>query len=136
FGVYVDGEARAYPKRILAWHEIARDRLGGRYLTIVYCALSGGAIPYDAVVDGRPLAFATSGLLYRSNKLMFEVETGSLWSSLTWEPVVAPLVGSGLKLAPLPVVTTTWGEWRRRHPETSVLSLDTGFERDYSEGAA
>jgi len=136
FGLRVDGEARAYPKRILAWHELARDRVGERELAIVYCTLCGAVIPYDSVVDGRQLDFATSGLLYRSNKLMFEVATGSLWSSLTGEPVVGPLVGSGLKLAALPVVTTTWGDWRRRHPETTVLSLDTGFERDYSEGAA
>jgi hypothetical protein len=136
FGLRVGGEARAYPKRILAWHELARDSIGERELAIVYCTLCGAVIPYDAVVDGRRLDFATSGLLYRSNKLMFEVATGSLWSSLTGEPVVGPLVGSGLKLSALPVVTTTWGDWRRRHPETTVLSLDTGFERDYSEGAA
>jgi hypothetical protein len=136
FGFYIEGEARAYPKRILAWHELALDQIGSRNLAIVYCTLCGTVIPYDALVDGRVLTFGTSGLLYRSNKLMFEVETGSLWSSLTGEPVVGPLVGSGLKLTALPVVTTTWGEWRRRHPDTTVLSLDTGFERDYSEGAA
>jgi hypothetical protein len=67
---------------------------------------------------------------------MFDDETKSLWSSLTGEPVVGPLVGSDLALSALPVVTTTWGEWRRRHPDTTVLSLDTGFSRDYSEGAA
>ena len=60
----------------------------------------------------------------------------SLWSSLTGEPVVGPLVGSGLRLTALPVVTTTWGEWRREHPDTTVLSLETGHVRDYSEGAA
>lgn len=136
FGFYLDGEARAYPQRILAWHELARDRIGSRDLAIVYCTLCGTVIPYDALVDGRVLAFGTSGLLYRSNKLMFEVQTGSLWSSLTGEPVVGPLVGSGLKLEALPVVTTTWREWHRRHPETTVLSLETGFDRDYSEGAA
>jgi hypothetical protein len=82
------------------------------------------------------LTFGTSGLLYRSNKLMFDHETASLWSSLTGEPVVGPLVQLDLKLTALPVVTTTWGEWRARHPDTLVLSLDTGFKRDYSEGAA
>ena len=136
FGVFVDGVARAYPKRILAWHELALDRVGDRELTVVYCTLCGTVIPFVSRVGGKVRKFGTSGLLYQSNKLMFDAATKSLWSSITGTPVVGPLVGSGLRLAALPVVTTTWGEWRRRHPDTTVLSLDTGFERDYSEGAA
>lgn len=136
FGVLVNGEARAYPKRILAWHEMAIDRLGGVELTIVYCTLCGTVIPYDSVVGERHFTFGTSGLLYRSNKLMFDEETRTLWSSLEGVPVIGSLAGSGFRLSFRPVVTTTWGEWRRHHPETTVLSLDTGFTRDYSEGAA
>jgi hypothetical protein len=67
---------------------------------------------------------------------MYDQATESLWSTLSGEPVVGPLVGKGLKLEPLWVVTTTWGEWRERHPASKVLSLDTGYRRDYSEGAA
>jgi hypothetical protein len=136
FGLVVAGEARAYPKRILAWHELALDRVGGRELAIVYCTLCGTVIPFDAEVGGEGRTFGTSGLLYQSNKLMFDAATHSLWSSLTGKPVVGPLVNQGLELRALPVVTTTWGEWRRRHPDTRVLSLATGFARDYSEGAA
>jgi hypothetical protein len=136
FGVEVNGEARAYPKRILAWHEMAIDRLGGVELTIVYCTLCGTVIPYDSVVGERHFTFDTSGLLYRSNKLMFDEETRTLWSSLEGVPVMGSLARSGFRLSFRPVVTTTWGEWRRDHPETTVLSLDTGFTRDYSEGAA
>lgn len=136
FGVYFDGVPRAYPKRILAWHELVRDRVANVELTLVYCTLCGTVIPYDSRVGGVTRTFGTSGLLYRSNKLMFDAGTRSLWSSLDGAPVVGPLVGSGLRLTMLPVVTTTWGEWRRAHPGTSVLSLDTGFKRDYSEGAA
>jgi Protein of unknown function (DUF3179) len=136
FGFYLDGEARAYPKRILAWHELALDRVGDTELAIVYCTLCGTVIPFDARVGGRVLTFGTSGLLYRSNKLLFDHETASLWSSLTGEPVAGSVVNLKLRLTALPVVTTTWSEWRRRHPDTLVLSLDTGFKRDYSEGAA
>jgi hypothetical protein len=67
---------------------------------------------------------------------MFDKETNSLWSSLEGAPVIGPLVGQGLRLAILPVVTTTWGEWRREHPGTTVLSINTGYRRDYTEGAA
>lgn len=136
FGVTIDGEARAYPKRILAWHEMAIDRVGAVDLTIVYCTLCGTVIPYEGRAGGRPVTFGTSGLLYRSNKLMFDEETRSLWSSLEGVPVVGSLVGRGLALPFRSVVTTTWGEWKREHPSTTVLSLDTGYERDYGEGVA
>jgi hypothetical protein len=136
FGIYLNGEARAYPKRILAWHEMALDELGDVELSIVYCTLCGTVIPYDSTVGGALRKIGTSGLLYRSNKLMFDEETSSLWSTITGTPVVGELVGSGLKLDHYPVVTTSWGEWRRMHPDTTVLSLDTGHERDYAEGAA
>ncbi len=136
FGIALGGEARAYPKRILAWHEMALDRVGGIELTIVYCTLCGTVIPFESVAGGRHLTFGTSGLLYRSNKLMFDHETRSLWNTFEGTPVVGSLVGSGLELTPHAVVTTTWGEWKRMHPTTTVLSLDTGHRRDYSEGAA
>jgi hypothetical protein len=136
FGIVVNGEARAYPKRVLAWHEMARDRLGGLELTIVYCTLCGTVVPYRSEAGGRTFTFGTSGLLYRSNKLMFDEETLSLWNTTEGRPVVGPLTGSGLELQALPVVTTTWGEWRATHPGTTVVDRDTGHDRDYSEGAA
>ena len=136
FGLAIDGDVRAYPKRILAWHEMALDHIGSHDVAVVYCTLCGTVIPYDTNVGGRKLRFGTSGFLYQSNKLMFDAETGSLWSSLTGEPVVGTILDLGLRLDALPVVTTTWGEWRAQHPDTTVLSLETGFRRDYSEGAA
>lgn len=136
FGLVVNGDARAYPRRILAWHEMAIDRVGGVDLTIVYCTLCGTVIPFESQASGRRFRFGTSGLLYRSNKLMFDEETNSLWSTFEGVPVVGSLAGSGVTLTTRAVVTTTWKEWRTEHPETSVLSLETGYKRDYSEGAA
>lgn len=136
FGISVNGDARAYPKRILAWHELFRDRVGGREVAGVYCTLCGAMILFDATHDGATHELGTSGLLYRSNKLMYDSATESLWSALDGEPVVGPLVGKGIVLDVLPVVTTTWGEWRGSQPHTTVLSLETGHVRDYSEGAA
>jgi hypothetical protein len=134
FGLVINGEARAYPKRILAWHELARDRVGGVELTVVYCTLCGTVIPYDSVIGGTLRVLGTSGLLYRSNKLMFDWETLSLWNQFTGEPVSGPLAHSGLVLRQRPLAVTSWVAWRVRHPETSVLSLDTGHTRDYGSG--
>jgi len=136
FGIEAGGEARAYPKRILAWHEMARDRIGGVDLAVVYCTLCGTVIPYRTEVDGVRFTFGTSGLLFESSKLMFDEETKSLWSTLQGKPVIGKLVGDNLQLTFEPVVTTTWGEWKADHPSTTVLSLETGHDRDYSEGAA
>ena len=136
FGVDIDGDVRAYPKRILAWHEMVTDTIAGRELNGVYCTLCGSMIVYDTTIKGVNYELGTSGFLYRSNKLMYDAATKSLWSTLTGTPVVGALVGKGIALKPLYLVTTTWGEWRRRHPETRVLSLNTGYQRDYSEGAA
>jgi hypothetical protein len=136
FGVAIDGDVRAYPKRILAWHEMVKDRIAGRELNGVYCTLCGSMIVYDASVDGVHHELGTSGFLYRSNKLMYDHATRSLWSTLTGTPVVGALVGRGIVLKPLHVVTTDWGTWKKRHPGSSVLSPDTGHLRDYREGAA
>ena len=136
FGIAINGDVRAYPKRILAWHEMFIDTVGGVPIAGVYCTLCGTVIPFKTVHNGVQHQLGTSGFLYRSNKLMYDQSTQSLWNTLWGTPVIGPLVGQDIRLQRLSIVTTTWGEWRRRHPKTAVLSLDTGYQRDYSEGAA
>lgn len=136
FGISINGDHRAYPKRILAWHEMFTDVVGGIPVTGVYCTLCGTVILYQSEKDGVNYQLGTSGFLYRSNKLMYDKKTQSLWNTLWGKPVIGPLVGKGIQLEYLGVVTTTWGEWKARHPETTVLSLDTGHKRDYDEGVA
>ncbi len=136
FGIEVNGEARAYPKQILAWHELFTDTVGGENVAGVYCTLCGTLILYKSDFKGVKHQLGTSGFLYRSNKLMYDRATQSLWSTLEGEPVIGPLVGKGIKLEYLSVVTTTWGEWKKRHPDTKVLSMQTGHRRDYREGVA
>ena len=136
FGISHNGDARAYPKRVLAWHEMFIDTIGGEEIAGVYCTLCGTVIPYKTSFKGVQHKLGTSGFLYRSNKLMYDQDTQSLWSTTKGEPVVGPLVGKGIALEHIGVVTTTWGEWKRRHPDTTVLSLNTGHRRDYSEGVA
>ena len=136
FGIEINGDARAFPNRILAWHEMFVDNIGGIDFAGVYCTLCGAVILYETNHDGVNHAMGTSGFLYRSNKLMYDKETQSLWSTTRGEPVIGPLTGKDIRLQRSYVVTTTWGEWRKRHPNTTVLSLETGHERDYGEGVA
>ena len=136
FGVEINGDARAYPLRILDWHEMFNDVVGGVPVSLAYCTLCGSGILFDTRVPGRdePFVFGSSGFLYRSNKLMYDQATQSLWNQFTGRPVVGPLTGSGIELAVLPVTITRWQDWQAAHPETRVLALDTGFERDYTPG--
>ena len=141
FGIVVNGEARAYPLRILDWHELVNDVVGGVPVSLAYCPLCGSGIAYDGrAPDGQTYTFSTSGLLYRSNKLMYDRVTRTLWNQFTGEPVLGALAaerdaeGEPLRLSLLPVVVTTWEDWLAQHPETTVLDLDTGFSRPYEPG--
>jgi len=134
FGIEINGDARAYPKRILAWHEMFTDTIGGVDIAGVYCTLCGTVIPYKTEHKGNTLG--TSGFLYRSNKMMYDKDTQTLWSTTKGIPILGPLVDKGIELEYESVVTTTWAEWKRRHPKTTVLSLETGHRRDYGEGIA
>lgn len=136
FGVSINGDSRAYPLRIMDWHEMFNDVIGGVPVALAYCTLCGSGILYDTRVEGReaPFVFGSSGFLYRSNKLMYDQETNSLWNQFFGRPVVGPLTGSGIELKILPVAITIWRNWLERHPDTKVLSLDTGYVRDYRPG--
>ena len=136
FGVAIEGDVRAYPLRIMGWHEMFNEVIGGVPVALAYCTLCGAGILFETQLEGRerPLMFGSSGLLYRSNKLMFDRSTDSLWNQFTGEPVSGPLAGSGIRLKMRPLAITTWADWRARHPETRVLSLATGHDRDYGSG--
>ena len=141
FGVSLGGERRAYPVKVLSWHELLNDTVGGQPITISFCTLCGSGILYSAAgEDGERLRFGTSGLLYRSNKLMFDRATLSLWSNLTGEAVLGERAAEGVVLQMLPMTLTTWDAWRHRHPDTSIMRPDpdtarrTGYR--YVEGAA
>lgn len=137
FGLEINGDARAYPLRILDWHEMANDTVGGVPVSIAYCTLCGAAIAYDGrAADGTEYDFGSSGFLFRSNKLMYDRQTRTLWNQMSGEPVLGELVGTGVKLDILPIVLTTWEEWLEQHPETVVLDIDTGFSRPYEVGSA
>ncbi|WP_299704858.1 DUF3179 domain-containing protein [uncultured Tateyamaria sp.] len=136
FGVSINGDVRAYPLRIMGWHEMFNEVIGGVPVALAYCTLCGSGILFETDVPRRskPFVFGSSGFLYRSNKLMFDRETHSLWNQWTGKPVVGPLVNSGIELQQRPVVITTWDSWKASNPKTKVLNVNTGHRRDYGSG--
>ena len=132
-GIAREGVARAYPLRIIVWHEIVNDIVAGKPLAITYCPLCGTCMVFDREYDDTILSFGVSGLLYQSDMLMYDHQTESLWSQLKMESVSGELAGKTLTW--LPSHETTWKAWRELHPDTQVLSIDTGYRRRYGDTA-
>lgn len=134
-GVEIAGEARAYPLRILNWHEIVNDTLGGQPIAVTYCPLCDSAVVFDREIGDQVREFGVSGLLYNSNVLMYDrqedPERESLWSQLMFAAVVGPAAEEGLELEMLPAQFTTWEAWSERFPDTTSLSFETGYRRNY-----
>lgn len=117
-GVVRDGYARAYPLKLLHWHEAVNDEFGGPLL-VTFCPLCGSAITAERVVDGQTTLFGVSGLLYRSNLVLYDQQTNSLWAQLLAKAIRGPQTGSTFSLVPSEL--TTWETWQQRYPETEVL---------------
>jgi hypothetical protein len=134
-GVELNSEVRAYPVCILNWHEVANDTLGGEAIAVVYCPLTASAAVVRRTEAGRSLELAASGLLYNSNTLLYDrhadAAQASLYSQLNLRAVAGPAAAAGEALEQLPAELTLWGDWLARHPATTVLSLETGFSREY-----
>jgi len=128
-GLTIDGRARAYPVSILNWHEVVNDHFGKLPVSVTYCPLCGTGIAFSGLDGNATRTFGISGLLFNSDVLLYDRETESLWSQLMMQAVSGPRRGE--RLEALPLTHTTWATWRAEHPDTRVLSTDTGYRRDY-----
>ena len=129
-GIARNGVAKAYPLAILNLHEVVNDRFNNEDVVITFCPLCGSGMAYSAKISGRTHTFGVSGLLYNSDVLLYDRQTESLWSQLMARAVSGPMKGT--RLHSLPLSHTTWQEWQTSHPDTLVLSPETGYARDYS----
>lgn len=128
-GVVVQGQARAYPIKILNWHEVVDDSIAGTPLAVTFCPLVQGAAVYVREAGGKTLTLGVSGKLYQSNLVLYDEGTQSLWSQLEGQALAGPMAGQ--KLAAIPSTVMTWEAWQEKHPATDVLSINTGYTRDY-----
>lgn len=125
FGINMEGEAKAYPQRILVWHEIVNDSFGEQNVSVAYCPLTGTALAFERGTT----TLGVSGKLVNNNLIMYDRSTGSEWPQILSTAITGPLKEKSLK--ELPVVWTTWSRWKALHPDTRVLSTDTGYARKY-----
>ena len=133
FGIVINGEARAYPRQIMEVREMVNDTLGGRDLGIPYCTLCGAAQAFytDGLPQGieRPV-LRTSGLLSRSNKVMYDLTSYSVFDTFLGTALTGPLAEKGITLEQASVVTSTWGTWKEAYPDTTVLVERLALGRD------
>ncbi|MBI3576652.1 DUF3179 domain-containing protein [Candidatus Gottesmanbacteria bacterium] len=133
FGITYKGITRAYPQRILNWHEIVNDSFEHDPVAITFCPLCGSAVAFIRTVGGVAAEFGVSGKLHSSDLVMYDRREGNLWQQITGEAIVGPAARRNEILKQLPIITATWGKWRLGHPDTLVLSRKTGFSRDYDQ---
>lgn len=123
------GVRRAYPTRILNYHEIVNDTIAGDPIAITWCPLCGSGVAFRRELDGKPVEFGVSGLLHNSDLILYDRSSHSLWQQVTASAFAGKWRGQSL--VTLPLTMTTWGEWRAQHPQTQVLSTDTGRDSNY-----
>ena len=126
----VEGETRAYPLRVMTWHEIVNDVVGGVPVAVTYCPLCNSGVAFQRTVVGHGvLSFGTSGLLYADNLVMYDRQTESLWPQLTGQASVGALTRT--ELIAIPMGTVAWRDFVSADPNARVLSQETGFDRPY-----
>lgn len=128
-GLVFDGVARAYPIKILNFHEIVNDRINQQAIVISYCPLCSSGIAFKPEATDGDNTFGVSGLLYNSDMLLYDRDTESLWSQIMGTAISGKLKGK--KFLSLVLADTTWAHWLQQHPDTEVLSTQTGYSRDY-----
>jgi len=125
----VNGDARAYPLQILMWHEIVNDTVGGKPVVATYCPLCNSGLVFERSVDGALLDFGTSGKLYKSDLVMYDRQSHSLWAQMEGRAIVGQRAGT--RLVAVPANTLAFEDWRAAHPGGKVLSRETGHRRNY-----
>ncbi len=128
-GLEINGDVRAYPLSILVWHEIVNDNVGGVPVAVTYCPLCFTNQVFERVIDGQEVEFGTSGKLYNSNLVMYDRLTNSYWSQALGKAIVGELTGYELSTIPFDVIR--WGDWKSLHPDSVVLTTNTGHIRAY-----
>lgn len=137
-GIEISGDARAYPLRLMRWHEVVNDVVGGEPIAVTYCPLGDSVAVFNRLFDGAEVELGVSGLLYNSTTLLYDRRSGPpdtpLWIQLDGRPIAGPAPASQPRLALRRTVLTTWADWRAGHPDTGVLAplpdMKTLYKRD------
>lgn len=129
-GIKIGDDARAYPHRILNWHELINDVVADFPVTVTYHPFTGTSVAWSRVIDNQPTTFGSSGLLYKNNLVPYDRKTESLWSQMRMDCVNGDKLGTQLQT--FRVIETTWATWRKMFPMARIMTTETGYNRDYN----
>lgn len=129
-GIKINGEIKAYPHRIISYHEIVNDRIGDKPVAVTFCPLTGSALAWDRIINGEETTFGVSGFIHKNNLIAYDRLTNNNWSQMVAKSVKGTLRGNSLHT--LPVIELTWKYWKSAFPDSKVLNTNTGFSRNYS----
>lgn len=134
-GVFIGGEARAYPLRLMRWHEVVNDVVGGEPIAVTYSPLCDSVVVYSTKTADEVIELGVSGLLYNSNPLLYDrtkgPESSSLWSQLDGLPITAKGPLDENRLRPRKADLVTWRVWHARHPETTIVAQQPDMKKLY-----
>ena len=130
-GMIRNGVAKAYPHVILDWHEIVNDEVDDLHIALTYCPLTGTGIAWNRKIDGNVTTFGVSGKLYNTNLIPYDRASDSYWSQMRLDCINGELVGR--KAETISIIETSWATWKKSFPDSDVLNLNTGFNRNYDQ---
>lgn len=133
FAIKLNGVIRAYPQKIMNWHEIVNDKINGTPIAITFCPLCGSALGFERIIEGITTELGISGKLHNNDLVMYDRYQGNLWQQITGEAIVGPAAQKNLKLKKIPIITVEWEKWKSQQPNTQVLSRQTGYTRNYDQ---
>jgi len=128
-GVMINGDVRAYPVKIMSWHEIVNETIGGKDVVVTYCPLCSSAVVFSRDIDGQTLDFGNTGALYESCAVMYDTQSNSYWWQVNGQSIRGPQFEKTMAIEPS--ILTTWANWTDLNPGTRVMSVNTGYSRDY-----
>ena len=131
FGIEYKGIKRAYPQKVLNYHEIVNDTVASDPIAITFSPLCGSAIAYERTINGIITEFGVSGKLHNSNLIMYDRKNGDYWGQITGKAIVGETAKRGEILNKVPLSIVSWKEWKEKNPDSQILSRNTGHEWDY-----
>lgn len=130
-GIKINNQVRAYPHKILDYHEIVNDKIQDLAFCITYCPLTGTGIGWNREINGTVTEFGVSGLIYKNNLIAYDRFTDSQWAQMHNLSVHGEYIGTTAHT--LNIIETKWSTWKKSYPSSSILSTETGFSRDYDD---
>jgi hypothetical protein len=127
-GVVNQGEARAYPIQLIAYHHQVLDTVAGKPLMVTYCSVCRTGRVYEPMVNGKPEAFRLVGMDH-FNAMFEDASTGSWWRQATGQAIAGPLKGK--VLPEVPAHQTTLRQWLALYPDSKIFQPDTAFKKEY-----